>query len=132
MNPEVVVNAWLKDTSIAALIGTRFAAVQLPQGTTYPALTYTVVDALPEPNVNPFQGTQLIRARVHFNPLAANMGSVKAIHQALAALMDFKHQVSIGGKLVISARRDMLGPPSKDNEAGVYTQPIDFIIRFYE
>lgn len=133
MNPEKLVGAWLASIpTLTALVGGRIALAQLPQGTTYPALVYTVVDALPQPNVDPFNSPQRVRARVQFNALAQNMATVKSIQAVLRTALDFQHQRTIDGKLVVSSRADMLGPASKDNEAGVYTQPQDYVIHYYE
>ncbi len=133
MNPEALIGAWLPTIpGLVALVGTRIALAQLPQGTTYPALVYTVIDAIPEPTVNPFASPQLVRARVQFNPLGATMSTVKAIQLALRDGIDFTHRQTKGGKFVVSCRADMLGPTSKDNEAGVYTQSQDYVLRYYE
>ena len=131
MNPDPIIQAGLKSAPLVALIGNRYALAQLPANTAYPAIVYTIVDTVPEPNVNPFAGARLHRARVQFNPLALSMGAVKELHTALITAMDYIHNETVGGKLVMSCRVGMAGPASKDNDAGVYTQPLDFILRYY-
>lgn len=133
MNPERLIGVWLRSLpALAALVGNRIALAQLPQGTQYPALVFTVVDAVPQPVVDPFNRSQRVRARVQMNALAADMAGVKAIQAVLRTALDFQHQRQIDGKTVVSSRADILGPSSKDNEAGVYTQSQDYVIHYYE
>ena len=132
MNPEFIIGTWLTDASISALVGDRVAAGQLPQNTTYPAIVYNTVDAFPEPNVAGPNDTQLAQARIQFNPITVNKSGLKQISTALRTLLDFKHQVTIGGKLVISMRLIDIGPLERDLDAGLWTQPIDYRLRWYE
>jgi hypothetical protein len=132
MNTELVIAALLNVSGVNALVSTRKAANQLPQGTTYPALVYTVISATPEPNLDYAHDAQLVRARVQINPLAKSIAEVKAIHAAVRAALDFKHYVEASGKTVMSCRVANAGPLDKDNESGVWTQPVDYLLRYYE
>lgn len=132
MNPELIVASLLNHTSITALVGTRRALGQLPQNTAMPALVYQVVNADPRPNLDYSDGPQLAQARIQFNPLALTIPEVKAIHSALRSVLDFKHNSTVAGKLVVSCRFSLLGPMDKDNEAGVWTQPADYLLAYYE
>jgi hypothetical protein len=69
---------------------------------------------------------------VQINPLAATIAEVKSIHAALRAVMDFKHSQTVAGKLVMSCRLDLMGLLDKDNDAGVWTQPADYVLQWYE
>jgi len=67
------------------------------------------------------------------NPLAATMAEVDAIHAALRKLLDFKHHVTIAGKLVTSIRRLPSSPvASKDPDRGIWTSPADYMLTYYE
>lgn len=132
MNPELVIAAMLNVAGVTALVGTRRALAQLPQNTAMPALVYQVIDAQPEPNIAFQNGAQRATARIQINPLALTIPEVKAIHAAVRAAIDFKHQQTFAGKLVISCRFQILGPADRDDEAGVWTQPADYILRWYE
>lgn len=132
MNPELLINALLSHASIQALVGDRKALAQLPQGTAMPAIVYQVIDAQPRPNVNYATEPNMAVARIQINPLAQSIPQLKSIHSALRSVLDFKHNSVVAGKRVVSCRFSMLGPMDKDNEAGVWTQPADYIIMWYE
>ncbi|MDN4015893.1 tail completion protein gp17 [Zwartia panacis] len=132
MSAELIVAAMLDTSEIVALVGSRRALAQLPQNTAMPALVYTLIDSKPAPNVAYHLGPQRAQARVQINPLATTIGSVKAIHEAVRVALDFKHQVSFNGQLVISCRLEMMGPVEKDLEAGVWTQPYDYLLHYIE
>lgn len=126
MSAESIVAAWLTDSTIAALVGSRVALHELPQGTTYPNITYHVVSAVPAPIVAYQTGPQRAWSRVQINPQALTLPEVFAIHDALRALMDFKHSITIGGKLIVSSRVDTFGPVSKDVMTLAWTKPVDY------
>ncbi|NLX13015.1 MAG: DUF3168 domain-containing protein [Phycisphaerales bacterium] len=131
MNPEILIGSLLGSTAIKALVSARVALGQLPDNTTYPAIVYQVVDAYPEPNVN-FDGSQRARARIQINPIAATLAKVKAIHAAIRSELDFLHQETVLTKLIISCRFASLGPADRDTDAGLWTQPADYILQWYE
>lgn len=133
MTPELLIGTWLNDSSITALIGNRKALGRLKQGTTYPALVYQIVRGNPQPKVDYSSKPQLAKFRVQFNPMAQKIEDLQAIAAALRALMDFKHQVLIGSKRVMSSRLESVGPIEPDDyDASIYTQPIDYIVWYYE
>lgn len=132
MNPELIVAAFLASSGVQALVGSRVALAQLPQNTTFPAVVYQVVDALPVPEVAYTNGPQRARARVQINPLATSIGQLKQIHAAIRDAMDWQHNVTIGGARVMSCRFRLLGPMDRDNDAGIWTQPADYELTWYE
>lgn len=132
MNPELIVSALINHASIISLVGTRRALGQLPQNTAMPALVYQVINADPRPNLNYASGPQMAQSRIQFNPLAVTIPEVKAIHAALRSVLDFKHNSTVAGKLIVSCRFDLLGPMDRDNEAGIWTQPADYLLAYYE
>lgn len=132
MNPELIIAAMLNTSGITALVGTRKAMSQLPQNTAFPALVYTVIDAVPLPHLHYSVERQMARARVQINPLAKTMAEVKAIHDQVRSAMDFKHQQTYAGKTVISSRLDLFGSPEKDLDTGTWTQSADYLVSYYE
>ena len=74
----------------------------------------------------------MAQARIQVNPLAVTIGDVKAIHAAVRAAMDFKHQQIVAGKRVVSCRLDSIGPADRDNDAGIWTQSADYLLLWYE
>ena len=132
ISAELIVATMLNTPAVVALVGTRRALAQLPPNSPMPALVYTVIDSKPTPNVAYQMGEQRALARIQINPLAATIGEVKAIHDAVRSVLDFKHQTIVVGQKVISCRLDLMGPVDKDFDAGVWTQPYDYLLNFVE
>ena len=132
MNPELIIASLLSDSTIAALVGTRRALGQLPQNTAYPALVYNVIDGIPQPNVAYKNGAQRAFVRFQINPLAQTVAEIKAIHAAVRNVLDFKHQQTVAGKLIVSCRFDSIQPMEKDLDANIWTQSADYILSYYE
>ena len=132
MNPELIVAAMLNVTGVTNLVGNRRAMGQLPQNTAFPALVYTIVDATPMPHLNYSVERQMARARIQRPPIAKSIAEVKSILDAVRAAMDFKLQQVYANKTVISSRLELLGPIEKDDDLGVWTQSVDYMLMWYE
>lgn len=132
MNPEIIVDTLMKDATIVALVGSRTALSQLPQNTAVPAIVYDLVSSVPNPVVAYASSAQMATARIQFNVLAANIPKVKEIHNALRTLLDFRHNSIVSGKKIVSCRLEALWPMEKDNEAGIWIQPADYMLKWYE
>lgn len=132
MNPEIIVAAMLNNAGVIALVGDRRAMGQLPQNSAFPAIVFTIVDATAMPRLDFLAQRQMARARIQINPIAQSIGEVKAILEAIRSAMDFKLQQVFAGKTVISSRVELLGPIDKDNDIGVFTQSVDYILMYYE
>lgn len=131
MNPELVIAALLSQAGVTAVIGTRKALGQLPQSIAYPALVYQIISAVPQPNLAA-NGSQLCMARIQLNPWASTIAEVKEIHAAIRTAIDFKRQAVFSGKLVVSCRVESMDGVEKDNEAGLWTQSVDYMLYYYE
>jgi len=137
MSAELITASMLNVTGITNIVGNRRALGQLPQNTTMPALVYDVVSNVPKPNVAYQNGLQMAVARIQINPLALSIGQVKTIHEAVRLALDFKHQVIVAGKLVISCRFESAEGFEKDigetdSDLGIWTQSADYILTYYE
>jgi len=131
VNPELIIAAMLNQAGITALVGNRRALGQLPQNSQFPAIVYQVIDGQPQPGLN-YSVDDLAMARIQINPLAVTLAEVKNIHAAVRTGLDFKHHQTFAGKLVMSCRFDQLGPIDRDEEMGIWTQPADYMLRWYE
>lgn len=131
MNAEIIVSTLLSDSTVAAQVGTRRALGQLPQNTAMPAIVYQIVDGIPAPYLN-YSASNLAQARVQINVLAASIVQVKSIHAIVRAVMDFRHNTLVANKRVMSCRFALLGPMEKDNDAGIWIQPADYLLQYYE
>jgi hypothetical protein len=132
MNAEIIIASLLNQTAITAIVGNRRALGQLPQNTAMPALVYNIIDGIAEPNVAYNVGAQRAFARIQINPLALTIPDVKSIHAAVRSAIDFTHQQTVAGKLVISCRFDNINEMTRDIDSGIWTQSVDYILRYYE
>lgn len=132
MNAEIIIASLLNVTGVTNLVGNRRALGQLPQNTAMPALVFNIIDGVPEPNVAYQVGAQRAFARIQINPLALTIPELKLINAAVRTALDFKHQQTVAGKLIISCRFDTIREISRDLDSGVWTQPVDYILRYYE
>jgi len=132
MNAELIIANMLNSPAVTNLVGNRRALGQLPQNTDMPALVYNIIDGVPEPNVAYQLGSQRAFSRIQINPLALTIPDVKSIHAAVRSVLDFAHQQTVAGKLVISCRFDTIREMTRDIDSGIWTQPADYILRYYE
>ena len=132
MNAEIIIASLLNVTGVTNLVGNRRALGQLPQNTAMPALVYNIIDGVSEPNVAYQVGAQRAFARIQINPLALTIPELKSINQAVRTALDFKHQQTVAGKLIISCRFDTIREMSRDIDSGIWTQSVDYILRYYE
>jgi len=132
MNPEEIIATWLGDSTITALVGDRSALSQLPANSIFPAIVYNIVDSTPQPNVAAQGENELAQCRIQLNPVAKTIPEIKNIANALRVLLDFKHNVTIASKTVVSMRLLDMGPLEKDNDSGLFTQRYDYRMFWYE
>lgn len=119
--------ALLNQPAITALVGTRRALKQLPAGTALPAIVYTVVDVVPSDYLT--GGYAAIRLQV--NPLAATIGGVQQIHDAVHGALHDMADATMAGHRVIAVRHDLIGPEdtsTDDAGAVTWTWPADYIV----
>lgn len=123
--------ALLAQPAIVALVGARRAPKQLPAGTALPALVYTVVDVSPSAYLDDAAGHEAMRVQV--NPLAATVGQVQQIHDAVRQALDGLAHATVAGRRVIAVRRDVEGPEDSytdDAGATTWTWPRDYIVLY--
>lgn len=132
MNHIAIIRALLNVPAVTSLVPyARIADTQLPTGTAMPAIVLSTISALPEPSLN-YNAAPRARARVQINPLALNPAGVRAVQAAVRSALDFQHQVTAAGKLVVSCRFGGEGIEDKDTETGYWTQPADYILLWVE
>ena len=83
------------DVALAALVSNRIYPDRLPQGVTYPAIRYVVIDS-PPVHVKPTMATvRHVRARVQLDVYARTFAAVKDVEAALVtALYAFDRTVN--------------------------------------
>jgi len=132
MTPELIVAGLLDDIGVTTLVGARVAATQLPQNSLFPAVVYETIDIVPDPNLNYNDGRDLLQARMQVTVIASTIPVLKSVHAAIRNAMDHKYQVTVAGKTVRSSRMVLVGPLERDNEAGLWVQPVDYVLAYYD
>jgi len=137
MSAELIISNMLNVTNITNIVGHRRALGQLPQNTAMPAIVYNIISNNPEPNVAYQFNKQRTTARIQINPLALSIGEIISINEAVRSALDFKHQQTIAGHLVVSCRLDNTQNIEKDigdtdTDLGIWTQSSDYILTYYE
>lgn len=131
MNPEILIRtALLADATVTGLVGTRIAVDHLPQGSTFPGIVLQVVDGVPQRALAPVGSVVAVDARIQVNPVATTLASVKAIHAAVDAALGALNNTTVGGKRIVHCVWALLGPADHDIETGLWTQPVDFSLRW--
>lgn len=128
MNPEPLIDALLRVPGITAVVSAQSIALeQLAQGAAYPAIVYRAVGTNPaysrmDAPVNTYT------SRVQVNPLAASLAQVMSLHALVRAAVESAAVRTVAGRRLVSARWGGLGPISKDDFTGMWTQPVDYIL----
>jgi len=129
---NLIVKTLLEYPAITALIGTRKAQAQLPQGCAMPALVYDFISSVPIPFMN-YTSTEPIDIRVQFNPVAKTLGEVDQIHDAIKSVFEFVHQQTIAGKFVVIITREPSSPVAvRDADTGLWSSNQDYRITYIE
>lgn len=131
MSVELITSALLNVSGVTALVGTRRAVSQLPQGSAMPALVYESISTMPVITVNASYGAQLLMSRVQVTALALNAAGVDSLLSAVMSAMNLMSG-SYAGKNVVSVVRDMRTGTARDNDAGVWFASQDFMLHWYE
>ena len=128
MSPEPIIDALLRVPGITAQVnGQSIALEQLAQGAAHPAIVYRGV------GTNPAFGrlcgpVALYSSRVQINPLAASVAQVISLHGLVRNAIESDAERTVAGRRLFSARWAGLGPISKDDFTGMWTQPVDYIL----
>jgi Protein of unknown function (DUF3168) len=132
MRPEAVMFALLNASSaITALVGARISESRMVENDPYPALVLDLVSGNLIHPINAAQGPHLVQARVQVTALGKTVGDVKTLLEQVRLACEFQRG-AIAGVTVVSIVRDLIGPDAKNDELGVYYQPHDYMVTFYE
>lgn len=127
MNPEPIIAALLQAPAVLAVVpAQRQALEQLAQGAAAPALVYRAVSVVPMGRLCGPASTYT--SRVQINPLATTPAQVQALHALVRTAVETVAPATVAGRRLISARFDGLGPASKDDFTGLWTQPADYVL----
>lgn len=132
MSASKVVYALLTGAgAVTAIVGAGAAAriypVLLPQGQTVPAIVFEVISAYRPGAIDAYAPTHLTTSRVQVNLITADYPALLVLLEATKAALQFQRGV-LGGVTTHSVLHAGEGPVQYDQQLGLYTQPIDFLI----
>jgi hypothetical protein len=132
MSASKVVYALLSGAgAITAIVGAgasaRIYPVILPQGQTVPAIVHEVITAYRPGAIDAYASTHLTVSRVQVNLITTDYPALLVLLEAAKAAMQFQRGV-FGGVTVHSVLHAGEGLVQYDQQLGLYTQPIDFLI----
>jgi hypothetical protein len=99
----------------------------IPVNTAMPAIAYNQISAVRPKDIA--MVTRIVTARVQVTVMTKNYPQQKAIIDLVRAACDAK-QGSFNGVVIDSCVVDIEGPDLRDDDAGLFMQTIDFIVKF--
>lgn len=85
MIETLIYNTLLASTAITRIVGTRIYALEVPEDTTLPALSYRIVSAVSSPT---FATSGMTRYRVQINCWALSYAQAVALRDAVISSLD--------------------------------------------
>ena len=101
----------------------------IPLNTALPAIAYNSISAFPTKEIG--MSNMLKTVRIEVTVQTKSYSQQKSVMQLIRAACDAK-QGTISGVDVDSCLADLEGPDMRDDDAGIYMQTQDFIIKFRE
>lgn len=135
MDGEAVIRALLvADAAVTALIGSGAAARaypnELPEDAGLPALVHSPVSTVDDPTIDA-DGPKHVRSRVEVVVLASDLAVHQQLVRAVTAACRYQRG-TIAGVSVVAIYRSRVGERLRDEETGVYGQPVDFSVTYIE
>jgi len=112
---------------IAQVPATRILPGLIPLGTVLPAIAYNLISGVPQKSID--MSTQIVRARIQVSVQTKTYPQQKQIIELIKAACDAK-QGTIAGYHIDSVMADIDGPDLRDDDAGIYMQTVDFIVKY--
>lgn len=123
---EPVIQTLLSVPSVQAVVGSRIALEQLPQGSEYPALVYRVISTVTMQRLSNPRSSSTTRVQV--NPLAADMHAVNELNLLACQALQSDVGRTVGSTRVVGCRLMGYGPSTKDDFTGMWTKPADYML----
>lgn len=134
MSGYAVVNYVLsQDADLTAVVpGEQIVSGDLPLGATLPGVSVRSLSEVPRYDVENNPATRkLWTERVQVTVVASSYDSKKTIIKLVKAALK-RTRGTVNGIDVDSLKIDSTGPDLDDNEAGIYQQSLDCIVKFYQ
>lgn len=129
MKAEAAIKAllWAHAPLTAVVPTTRIFPGLIPLGTTLPAIAYNFISGVPEKGID--MQTHMVRARIQVSVQTKTYPQQKQIVELIKDACDAK-QGTIAGYHIDSVLQDTIGPDLRDDDAGIYMQTVDFIVKY--
>lgn len=134
MRAELVITSLITgDAGCIAIVAARVYPGRLPQNIEMPAVSVELVSGVDILPITANAGGVLIKSRVQVTVMAKTYTELKALHEAIRKALLFKSGLftfaapnPVVTVRVIGIIRDLIGPDSRDDDLGLYEQPIDY------
>jgi hypothetical protein len=129
MKAEAAIRALLvADAALTAVVpSSRILPGLIPLGTTLPAIAYNFISGVPSKNIA--MGNSIVRARIQVTVQTKSYPEQKNIIEMIKTACDAK-QGTLGSQQIDSVLADVTGPDLRDDDAGIYMQTVDFIVKY--
>ena len=94
----------LADGTVTALVGTRMYSDALPQNTIMPAITYFVVDTVPQECLTAI--ADVSTARIQIDCFADDRGGANSLADAVRLALEMKNHVLTGTQYILAINLD--------------------------
>ena len=111
----------------AVVPSTRILPGLIPLDTPLPAIAYNFISGVPSKSID--MSTQIVRARIQVTVQTTSYAQQKQIIGLIQDACDAK-QGTIAGFHIDSVLADITGPDLRDDDAGLFMQTTDFIVKF--
>lgn len=108
---------------------TRILPGMIPIGTTLPAVAYNFISGVRPKSIG--MATLMTTSRIQVTVMTKNYADQKEIIGLVRAACDAK-QGDFGGTDVDSCIVDIEGPDQRDDDAGIFMQTVDFMLKWRE
>lgn len=123
----------LADATIAGQVGTRVHSDLIPQGSTLPAISYRVIDTIPNEHLTGV--VDLFNARIEINCHARTRGTANTLSNLVRAELQKNHRGTSGGTYIYqislqTGEQYMVEPIAEGSDQQRYITSQDFSVSY--
>lgn len=120
-------------TGITNLVGARIYPNHLPQSPVFPALTYTLIDAVHDHTLPKASG--IVSARIQFDVFSHNLSECVAVIEAIRQALQ-RYTGSYGTEEVLASKcvsdRNLSEAPQDGSQNWLYRKSSDYLLKLRE
>lgn len=131
MRAEAVVKSLLGAyPGVTAIVSSRIQPAPLPETLQLPALAMRHISTVDLPTIDAVSYA-LIRSRIEVTAVTKSYPVQKQLLEQVRLALQYQRGI-VAGYQVVSIVRDNVGPDLRDDDKGIFTQSIDFILTLKE